>query len=129
MATACHLHQAERRLIQEPNPLERGHALIELADVVSQLRQELNRARSAAAGEELRFDLGPIELEMTVGLEATGGAEAKVRFWVVELGGDAHATSTTTQRIKLTLNPAVGAPGNGAAAPPFISGRGLPGER
>jgi hypothetical protein len=81
--------------------------LIELAEVIRQLRLELDRARGAAEGEDLRFELGPIDLEVTVGLEAVGGAEGKVRFWVVELGGDARATSTSTQRIKLTLHPTV----------------------
>lgn len=107
--------------------------MIELANVVSQLRAELDRARAAAAGQDLRFELGPIELEVTVGLEAVGGAEAKVRFWVVEIGGDAHATSSSTQRIKLTLHPTV-TDGAQAASPhrrlsAFVSGSEIPGER
>jgi hypothetical protein len=105
--------------------------LIELAEVIRQLRLELDRARSAAEGEDLRFELGPIELEVMVGLEATGGAGAKVRFWVVELGGDAHATSASTQRINLTLHPtAGGAPGaQGSMVSAYVSGTEVPGER
>ncbi len=79
--------------------------MIELAEVIQELRSELQRARVAAADEELRLELGPIELEVAVGLERVGGAEAKVRFWVVELGGDARATASSTQRIRLTLRP------------------------
>jgi Trypsin-co-occurring domain 2 len=79
--------------------------MIELAEVIRQLRGELERARVDAGEEELRFELGPIELEVTVGLEKDGGAGAKVRFCVVELSGDARAAATNTQRIKLTLQP------------------------
>lgn len=79
--------------------------MIELAEVVRQLRSELNLARAASDDEELRFLLGPIELEVTVALEREGGLGGKVRFWVVELGADAKATATSTQRIKLTLTP------------------------
>jgi hypothetical protein len=92
--------------------------MIELAEVVRELRGELDRARAAAGDEELRFELGPIELEVTVGLVREGGAGAKVRFWVVELGGDARATATSTQRVKLTLQPTLA----DAAARPYVSG-------
>jgi len=100
--------------------------MIELADVVRDLRTELDRARAVAGDEELRFDLGPIELEVTVGLEREGGAGAKVRFYVVELGGNAHITATSTQRIKLTLRPTIaGRPGEGVS----IAGGEVPEER
>ena len=107
--------------------------MIELAEVVRQLRLELDRARAVAEGEDLRFELGPIELEVTVGLEAVGGAKVKVRFWVVELGGDARATSTSTQRIKLTLHPTAGdstAPGDGGRrVSAYVSGDEVADER
>lgn len=107
-------------------------ALIELAEVITQLRTELDRARAAAAGEDLQFELGPVELEVAIAVEAVGGAEAKVRFWVVEIGGNAQATSASTQRIKLTLHPAVTAgagPEGGRKVSAFISGGEVPGER
>jgi hypothetical protein len=88
--------------------------MIELADVVSDLRKELDRARHTSADEELRFELGPIELEVSVGLSKEGGAAAKVRFWVVDMGVDMKASSMSTQRIKLTLHPAL--PGQEAAS-------------
>jgi NTP-dependent ternary system trypsin peptidase co-occuring protein len=80
-------------------------AVIELAEVIRQLRTELDAARASAEDSQLRFELGPIELEVTVGLQKEGGGSAKVRFWVIELGGDAKATGSSTQRIKLTLQP------------------------
>jgi hypothetical protein len=93
----------------------------------------LDRSGVAAVDEALRFELGPIELEMAVALEAIGGVGAKVRFWGVEVGGDARATSTSTQWIKLTLHPTVadGAAGSGddRRLSAYVSCREAPGER
>jgi len=106
--------------------------MIELADVISDLRAELDRARLAAEGSELRFGLGPVELEVTVGLDREGTAGGKVRFWVVELGGEGKLASTSTQRIKLTLTPSMGVPSAAEAASPvsvYVHGAAVAGER
>jgi hypothetical protein len=102
-----------------------GGTMIELADVVSDLRAELERARDAAVGKELRFEIGSIELEVAVALEKAGGGGAKVRFWVVELGGDAKMSNTSTQRIKLTLLPTLA----DGESKPYIAGSASPTER
>jgi Trypsin-co-occurring domain 2 len=62
---------------------------VELAQVIGQLRRELSVAMREGEGEDLRFELGPVELELTVGVSKEAGPNAKVRFWVVELGGGA----------------------------------------
>ena len=77
---------------------------VELAQVISQLRQELSAAMREGEGEDLRFELGPVELELTVAVSKEAGPNAKVRFWVVELGADAKVASQATQRITLTLD-------------------------
>lgn len=105
---------------------------LELASVVRQLRAELNEALDDAEGERLRFELGPIELSLTVtvGREATPGA--KIRFWVVEAGADAKISREAAQEIKLVLNPRdMNAPPgpDGKPAPPLITGEEVPGER
>ncbi|MEY9842136.1 trypco2 family protein [Streptacidiphilus sp. EB103A] len=92
--------------------------MIELASVIRDLREELKRAIAAASAEALRFELGPIELEVSVALERSGHAGAKVRFWVVESGVDAAVDTTATQRIKLVLQPTLRESNN----PPFVSG-------
>jgi hypothetical protein len=79
--------------------------MIELAEVIGELRRELQQAMNAGEGEPLRFELGLVELEATVAVEKGGGGGAKVRFWVIELGGDAKASQASTQRIKLALQP------------------------
>ena len=79
--------------------------MIELDEVIGELRRELQQAMDAGEGQLLRFELGPVELEATVAVEKGGGGGAKVRFWVIELGGDAKVTQSSTQRIKLALQP------------------------
>jgi Trypsin-co-occurring domain 2 len=105
--------------------------MIELAEVIGDLRSELDRARVGGAGEELRFELGPVELEVTVGLTREGGGGAKVRFWVVELGGDARVGAANTQRIKLTLQPTLPAAAvpEGRRTSAYVSGDETAGER
>ncbi|MFF2653912.1 trypco2 family protein [Streptomyces sp. NPDC058045] len=77
--------------------------MIDSATVIRELRDELERAVVASEGEALRFELGEIELEVSVALERAGQAGAKVRFWVVETGAEARAGATSTQRFRLAL--------------------------
>jgi hypothetical protein len=99
--------------------------MIELAEVIGELRRELQQAMHAGEGQPLRFELGPVELEATVAVEKGGGGGAKVRFWVIELGGDAKASQASTQRIKLALQPRLA----GSPEPPWVSGDEAPKER
>jgi hypothetical protein len=99
--------------------------MIELAEVIGELRRELQQAIDAGKGEPLRFELGPVELEATVAVEKGGGGSAKVRFWVLELGGDAKATQASTQRLRLALQPRLTATGEKA----LIAGDEALGER
>jgi len=79
--------------------------VIELGEVIGELRRELQQAIDAGEGQPLRFELGPVELEATVVVEKSGGAGAKVRFWVIDLGGEGRASQSSTQHVKLTLQP------------------------
>jgi hypothetical protein len=98
---------------------------IELAEMIGQLRSELITAMAEGESSDLRFELGPVGLELTVALTKEAAPGAKVRFWIVEAGVDTKASSTTTQTIKLQLEPRrVGQRGR-----PLISGEAQPGER
>jgi len=79
-------------------------AVIELSEMISELHQELNWAIETGHDERPRFELGPVEVEVTVGLDSRGKAGAKVRFWVVELGAD-EQVAVVTPAVKLTLQP------------------------
>lgn len=99
---------------------------IQLSELIAQLRVELAEAIQAGEDSDLRFELGPIELELTVGVAKEVSPGAKVKFWVVELGSEATVGSTATQRISLTLD------ARRASQPdrrPLISGEELNRER
>jgi hypothetical protein len=100
---------------------------VKLAQVISQLRQELSAAMREGEGEaeELRFELGRVELELTVAVGKEAGPNAKVRFWVVELGAEGKVGSQATQRIMLTLDPRR----RDVRGKPLISGPEQDGER
>jgi Trypsin-co-occurring domain 2 len=104
---------------------------LELASVVRQLRTELNEAMDDGQGERLRFELGPVELSLTVtiGREATPGA--RIRFWVIEAGADAKISREAVQDIRLVLTPRdMQAPlgPDGKPAPPLVGGKPMEGE-
>lgn len=98
---------------------------VELAQMISQLREELSSAKRAGEDEDLLFELGPVELELTVAVSKEAGPNAKVRFWVLELGADGKVASEATQRVKLTLDPRQ----RGGVGRPVISGLEQAGER
>ncbi|GAA2787821.1 trypco2 family protein [Saccharopolyspora taberi] len=92
--------------------------MIELAELIRQLRSELNLATATAEGEPLRFELGPVELELTVSADKEHAGTGKVRFWVVEAGVDEKTKWQQAQRLKLTLQPRLA----GSDQTPWISG-------
>jgi hypothetical protein len=96
--------------------------VLELAEVIAELRAELQKAVAAGSDEALRFELGPIELEVAVGLVKGKEGGGKVRFWVLELGGEVKAEQNSTQRIKLTLGPRMTLDPNLGPSTPFVSG-------
>jgi hypothetical protein len=78
---------------------------VELADMITQLRQELSRAMTAGADADLRFRAEKVELELTVGVERTQEPGVKVRFWVFDAGATAKRSAAVTQKLTLTLQP------------------------
>ncbi|WP_240139177.1 trypco2 family protein [Streptomyces sp. MUM 178J] len=99
--------------------------MIELAEMIRKLRDELAVAVAAAKDEELQFALGPVELEASVVVERSGTAGAKVRFWVVDGGGEGRIASGSAHRITLTLHPQE----RGSGGQPWVSGSAELGER
>jgi hypothetical protein len=105
---------------------------VELASFLRQLRAELNEALGDSEGERLRFELGPIELSLTVTVGRDTSPEAKVRFWVIEAGADVRVSREAVQEIKLVLTPQDSQVGPGPGGVPsrvLIDGANVPGER
>lgn len=113
--------------------------MIELADMIAQLRGELAAAMAAAEntgtsgtsgttgtaedtegteGTELRFELGAVQLEAEFAVQRSAGADGRIRFWVVEAGASGQQASSTTHRVTLTLEPRV----RGTDQRPWVSG-------
>lgn len=98
--------------------------MIELAVVIRDLRAELEAAVVAADGAALVFELGTVELEVSVAVERSASAGAKVRFWVADADSQGKLASTGTQKVKLSLTPRLAAGGGS----PKVSGQGVVGE-
>ncbi|WP_052849799.1 trypco2 family protein [Streptomyces avicenniae] len=102
--------------------------MIQLSELIAQLRRELADAVAEGDGKPLRFDIGSVELEATLTVDREATADGRVRFWVVETGGAARAAHGETQRVTLTLQPRVLGP-DGAYDRALIGGDSVDGER
>ncbi|WP_329619392.1 hypothetical protein OG357_01800 [Streptomyces sp. NBC_01255] len=76
---------------------------IELADLLKSLRSEISRARLDAAGQDVRFRIDSIDLELQVAVEKSAEATAGMKFWVVSLGAKGAAKSAHTHTVRLSL--------------------------
>jgi hypothetical protein len=72
-----------------------------VAEAIEALRQELYEAVWRGWTAPMRFALSPVELTLEV--EAQRGADGKIGWQVLSVGGKAQ--STRTQTLKLTLTP------------------------
>ncbi len=81
-------------------------AKIALADMIEELRNELQVAMEKGKGRSLRFELGEVTLEAEVAVEAEGGAKGKFQFWIFSgVEANARAGKTQTQKLVLRLQP------------------------
>ncbi|MFE1880248.1 trypco2 family protein [Streptomyces diastatochromogenes] len=103
--------------------------MIELSDMIRELRGQLTSAVADGDGQLVRFELGPVEVEATVAVTREAGADTKVKLWVVDAGANGKYAQAQTQRIKVTLTPkAVPADGSPVRAV-LIAGGEVEGER
>ncbi|MGP3983145.1 trypco2 family protein [Streptomyces sp. KR80] len=79
--------------------------MIELSELIRDLRKELSAALADGTDETLRFELGPVELEATMAVDRDARADGKIRFWVVDASAGGRLAQSRTQRITLTLQP------------------------
>lgn len=80
-----------------------GQVRIPLASAIEALRGELAEAIRSGEGEELRFALGTVELELQVTVEKQVEGSAGIKFWLVSAGGGGKAGTASAQKIKLSL--------------------------
>lgn len=89
---------------------KKGNGKFQLAEVIQELRQSLAVASDEGEGQDIRFDVNTVEVELQVLVEKSVGGKggSKLDFWV--LGGvDAELSGAykkaATHKIKLNLTP------------------------
>ncbi|WP_326692237.1 hypothetical protein OIE63_37270 [Streptomyces sp. NBC_01795] len=102
--------------------------MIELSDMISELRSQLTTSLADSADEAVRFEVDSVEIEATVAVSREGGTDAKVRLWVVDAGTNGKYAHAQTQRIKVSLAPKVVADGR-PPQPVLIAGDEVDSER
>src|SRR5512138_2702385 len=78
---------------------------IELAQAIAELREQLATAMAAGVGKPVQFKVGAVDLEFQVEIGREGGGGGKIRFWIVEAGGDAKLAAKSAQTLKIRLDP------------------------
>ena len=76
-----------------------------LRETLEALRVELSKSILASEGEQIRFEVGDIELEVQFVVEKSKDSKGGLKFWVVEMGGGVTNKDTITHRIKIPLKP------------------------
>lgn len=75
----------------------------ELADVLAGFRTNLEAAQKAGEGHDVRFAIDTIEVELHLATTGEKKAEGGIKFWVLNLGGEATGKDEHIQKIKLTM--------------------------
>lgn len=80
---------------------------VDLADTIRVLRQQLSAAMHEGQSEELRFDLGEVQLEFEVVVTKDASADGGIRFGVLSLGAKANIGNEASHRISLIMQPVI----------------------
>jgi hypothetical protein len=78
---------------------------IDLAVAVTAIRDQIMAAVASGAGERVKFEVGPIELEFSVELRHDASAKAGVRAWVFSAGVATAESASQIHKVSLTLTP------------------------
>ena len=82
-------------------------AELELSNVLSALRKEMVAAQIDAEGEDLRFNINNVEVELQTVFETEGDLKAggKLKFWVLDIDAEASGKikKGNTHTIRLNL--------------------------
>lgn len=93
-----------RRLQQTGGNIVAGR--IELSDLISSLRAEIDTAWAEGAGSNVAFEAGPIGIELTTEIEVVS-VQGKVaaKFWVLTAEAGADHSRTNTQKVTFSITP------------------------
>lgn len=76
---------------------------LELAEVIQTLRENLAEAQSQGVGQNIRFNVNSVEVELQTVVEKEAGAGGKIKFWVVDGELSGKYKNSVTHKIKLSL--------------------------
>jgi Trypsin-co-occurring domain 2 len=88
-------------------PNSEGGDGLTVSAAIELLREELEEAWEAGAGRAVQFGVDDITLTLSMVATRKKGLGGKIRWWVVEAGGDASSERAATQTMVLTLKPAL----------------------
>jgi hypothetical protein len=81
------------------------HSRVSLRDFIQHIRTELVEATAAGEGQQLRFGVESVDLELKVQVTQSDAGEAGIKFWVLNAGAKLKDEDVTTQTLKLKLVP------------------------
>ena len=76
---------------------------LELADVITALRKELIKAQQDGDGENIRFNVNNVEVELETVVTKEADGKLGIKFWVVEANAGGKYQNASKQKIKLSL--------------------------
>jgi uncharacterized SAM-dependent methyltransferase len=79
--------------------------LIEIGELVTSLRREIQASIQDAKDEDLRFNVHSIELELKVTAKKSVEGGGGIKFWVFDASAKGGATREDAQTVKLMLTP------------------------
>lgn len=77
--------------------------LIRLSDAIQNLREELKLAQTQGKNQDIRFDIGSVEIELEVVAEKEVGGSGKINWGIWGGSIDAKAKDVSKHKLKLTL--------------------------
>jgi hypothetical protein len=78
---------------------------LELAAAIEAVRGQLRAAQNSGSGDDVRFTVGPIELEFAIDVRREAGGEVSVKVLsLLSLGAKGSISGTQSSRVKVTLN-------------------------
>ncbi|MET9406030.1 trypco2 family protein [Streptomyces sp. NPDC002935] len=84
---------------------------VELVAAVRALRAQITEAAASDPDSDLRFQMGPIQLEFTVALTRDRTAKGGIKAWVVTADAERKRSMAHTHRVTLNLTPVSAATG------------------
>lgn len=88
-----------------------GGSEIGLAEMIENLRSELETTLEQGRDRLVAFEIDKVELELNVTISRKQKGEAGVAFWVVKAGGNLEDESERVHKFNLTLLPVSGVTG------------------